>query len=63
MVVIPVISAIVGVTTWNVNLHGRVNGHDTLFVEREKQTDKQHEEVTARLKRIEDKLDRTLGLK
>ena len=62
-VVIPVVSAIVGVTSWNVSLQGRVNGHDKLFDEREKQADERHEDVKTRLDRIEQKLDRTLQMK
>lgn len=55
-------TALVGITSWNIKLQGRVNGHDTLFVEREKQADERHDDVKARLERIEGKLDRTLQL-
>lgn len=55
-------SALVGVTTWNVSLQGRVNGHDQLFAEREKQTDDRHADLQGRLTRIEGKLDKSLGL-
>lgn len=61
-VLIPMLTTIVGVTSWNVSLHGRVNGHDKLFEEREKQADERNDDVKERLKRIEDKLDRSLGI-
>jgi hypothetical protein len=55
---LPVLTAVVGVTSWNVSLQGRVNAHDALFEEREKQADDRHEDLKARLVRIETKLDR-----
>lgn len=56
-VLIPFVSFVVGATTWNVSLQGRVNGHDALFSEREKQSDDRQEDLKARLMRIESKLD------
>lgn len=53
-------TALVGITSWNVKLQGRVNGHDTLFEERKVQADERHDDVKERLVRIERKLDRTL---
>jgi hypothetical protein len=49
--------ATLGGVVWVLNLSGRVNGHDKLFEEREKQADDRHEDLTGRLTRIEDKLD------
>ena len=57
-VLVPLISSIVGVTSWNVSLQGRVNGHDALLIEREKQADDRHTDVKDRLVRIEQKMDR-----
>ena len=51
------VSIIVGVVVWCVRLEGRINGHDTLFTEREKQSDDRWEEVIRRLDRIEKKQD------
>jgi hypothetical protein len=61
--VIPIVTAIVGGTSWNVSLQGRVNGHDKLFDEREKQANERHDDLKDRLERIETKLDRTLQAK
>ena len=54
---LPVITAIVTVTSWNVKLQGRVNEHDRLFEEREKQSNERHDDLKERLVRIEHKLD------
>lgn len=54
---LPITSAIVGVTSWNVRLQGRVNEHERLFKEREKQADERHDDFKERLTRIEHKLD------
>lgn len=48
---------VLGGVIWAVRLEGRVNDHDTLFVEREKQTNQLHDDVKQRLIRIERKLD------
>lgn len=48
----------VGAIVWFVRLEGRINGHDTLFTEREKLSESQHEELKDRLVRIEAKLDK-----
>lgn len=53
--------AAVGGVIWAVRIEGRVNGHQTLFEEREKQFEDRHEEIQARLIRIEQKLDRDNG--
>lgn len=53
--------AAVGAVVWAVRIEGRVNGHQTLFEEREKQFEDRHEEIQARLIRIEQKLDRDNG--
>lgn len=54
-------TALVGVTSWTSKLQGRVNGHDQLFEERKEQADERHDDVKARLVRIEQKLDQTLN--
>jgi hypothetical protein len=48
----------IGVVVWAVRIEGRINGHDQLFVEKDKLADERHEDIKARLIRIEDKLDR-----
>lgn len=50
--------AALGGVVWAVRIEGRVNGHQTLFEEREKQFEDRHGEIQARLIRIENKLDR-----
>lgn len=47
---------------WLIRLEGRVNSHDTLFVEREKLVTTQHQTLVDRLVRIETKLDQSLKL-
>lgn len=50
-----------GVIIWAIRLEGRVNGHDKLFEEREKQACERHEDLVGRLDRIERKLDASNG--
>lgn len=57
--------AIVGVIIWSVRQEGRINEHDTRFEAREKiavieqkLTDERHDDLKARLLRIEQKLDK-----
>lgn len=57
-------SAIIGGVVWLVRLEGRVDGHQTLFDEREKQFDTlartgddRHQEVKTHLLHIEERLD------
>lgn len=57
-ILLPVVSAIVGVTSWNVKLQGRVNGHDAIIKEHDKQATERHADVKDRLVRIESKMDR-----
>jgi len=47
----------VGAVVWAVRIEGRVNAQEKLTEEREKHLDERHEEITARLVRIENKLD------
>ena len=54
--------AAIGAIVEVVRLEGRLNGHDTLFVEREKASDERHEDLKDRLERIERKLDESLKL-
>ena len=54
--------AAIGAIVEVVRLEGRINSHDTLFVEREKASDERHEELKDRLERIEHKLDESLRL-
>lgn len=42
---------------WGVRLEGRINSHDVLFVERDKQQLSNHTDLANRLERIERKLD------
>lgn len=51
-------AALVGAVVWAVRIEGRVNGHQTLFSEREKDTDRRYTEIERRLVRIEEKLDK-----
>lgn len=57
----------VGGIVWAVRVEGKVNGHQTLFDEREKQSESRekraeawHDEIQDRMIRIEDKIDRRL---
>mgnify|MGYP001577880954 CR=1 FL=1 len=61
-ILMAVVLAGVGAVVEVVRLEGRLNGHDTLFVEREKLTEATHKDLTARLVRIETKLDESLKL-
>ena len=61
-VLIAVTLAGVGAIVEVVRLEGRLNGHDTLFGEREKAGDDRHEDLKDRLERIEHKLDESLRL-
>lgn len=45
--------SIVGGVIWAIRQEGRINGHDQLFAEREKQADERHEDLKDRLIRIE----------
>ena len=55
------IASLLGVVVWGVRQEGRINGHDQLFIEREKQLDDRHSDLLDRLVRIETKLDRLNG--
>ena len=52
--------AIAGIV-WGVRQEGRINSHDTLFVEREKQQKARDEDIIQRLERIERKQDASNG--
>lgn len=61
-------TVLTGVTIWSIRQEGRINEHDRIFDEREKQNKAQqeraserHEDVKARLSRIESKLDNLNG--
>jgi hypothetical protein len=54
---ITAISTIVVGVVWGVRLEGRVNTHDQIFAEREKQGNDRYEEIIRRLDRIEKKQD------
>lgn len=56
--IVTVSLTLVGAVVWAVRIEGRVNGHQTLFEEREKQFEDRHQEIQSRLIRIEQKLDR-----
>ena len=49
-------AALAGIV-WAVRLEGRVNSHDTLFVERQSQQVERDSDIKNRLVRIENKLD------
>ena len=51
------IMACVGVVGWAIRQEGRINAHDSLFEEREKQAVERHDDIKDRLTRIESKLD------
>lgn len=42
---------------WSIRQEGRINGHDTLFEEREKSQSREYSTIVARLDRIESKVD------
>ena len=52
--------AVAGVV-WGVRQEGRINSHDTLFIEREKQQKARDEDIIQRLERIERKQDTSNG--
>lgn len=63
------VTSVAGVATWSLRQEGRINGHDKLFEEREKQliavqaqNYERHQDTKARLERIERKLDNLNGL-
>lgn len=45
---------------WAIRQEGRINGHDTLFVERQKTADDRHGETKGALVRIEQKIDKLI---
>lgn len=49
-------TAVYAVGTWGYNLQQRVNKHDTLFEEREKQAKERHEDIKADLVEIKARL-------
>lgn len=55
---VPVVLAGVAAIVWAVRIEGKVNNHTTILEEREKQSEDRHNELQARLIRIEAKLDR-----
>lgn len=48
---------------WGIRLEGRVDGHQTLFDEREKRDEIWHDDLTAWLTRVEAKLDRSIEMR
>ena len=56
-----VASVAVGALIWSIRQEGRINKHDTLFEERDKQASDRHQEIVARLERIERKQDAANG--
>lgn len=60
-IVISLLSLMVAGTVWCVRLEGRINTHDSLFGEREKQQNDRDEEIIRRLERIERKQDDANG--
>lgn len=50
--------AAVGGLVWAVRIEGRINVHERLFTERDNQATERHQDVQARLIRIEAKLDK-----
>ena len=49
--------AMIGALGWAIRQEGRINSHDNLFIEREKQAVERHDDLKDRLTRIESKLD------
>lgn len=49
-------TAVYAVGTWGYNLQQRVNKHDTLFEEREKQAQERHSDLKEDLKEIKERL-------
>ena len=54
-------AVMLGGVIWGIRLEGKVNGHQLLFAEREKQAEDHHAELIARLERIERKQDAANG--
>ena len=52
---------LMGVIVWSIRQEGRINAHDTLFVERKERAEEITDDIKARLVRIEAKLDRANG--
>ncbi len=57
---IPAILTCIGGIIWAVRLEGRVNTHDSIFIEREKQADSRDRDLQKRLDRVEVKIDTLL---
>lgn len=57
-IIISIATIVVGSVVWAVRIEGKVNNHDSLFIEREKLSESRHEAVVARLVRIESKVDK-----
>lgn len=53
--------ACVSGVVWAVRQEGRLNKHETLFIERQKSQDERDTDIKDRLVRIEQKLDRQNG--
>lgn len=60
-VIVAVFGMAISGIVWGVRLEGRINGHDVVFTEREKQLEVRHQDLCRRLDRIEAKLDRRGG--
>ena len=55
------LTSISGGIIWAVKQQGRINGHDALFAEREKQALERHTDIKDRLERIETGIDMLTG--
>lgn len=53
--------SVFGIAVWSLRQEGRINAHDQLFTEREKQEIIRSDDIKQRLTRIEAKLDSLNG--
>lgn len=51
----------VAIIVWGIRLEGRINAHDALFTEREKQANDRHSALKESVGRIEGKLDMVIN--
>lgn len=56
-------AAVIGGIVWSLRLEGRVNNHDTILAEREKQTTDFQSEIKDALSEIRQKLDYLVGFR
>lgn len=55
-----IVTAFLGGVIWLIRLEGRVNTHEAECSQRQKRADERHGEMTAKLTKIDEKLDRLI---